>query len=449
MGISFNNIKLTGQVIGKAFTSIVTDTLWPYVSLLLNGDGAANGANNNTFVDSSPNNYAITASGSPAQGSFSPYGNLWSNYFNGTNATQDAIICPVTNLTTGNFTVEVWGNFQSTGNDQQIIDLGASGFSLYLTGSGIRVFNRVLGADLFGATAPITFGQWTHIAFVLTTGTTNGANLYINGVKQLTATSNTSFSSTTVTVGSRYAYYSSAPAGWFGVLGYLSNARITNTIVYTSNFTPSTSPLTAVTGTALLTCQSNRFIDNSSNAYALTINGAPSVQRFSPFSPTSAYSKSLISGSGYFNGSSDLSIPSFPVIGNNSFTAETWFYMTTVPASGSAGTIFSMNANSGTYGAFRVEITPTSQIQLLMSTDGANWQINSGAISNVMLNEWMHVAITRNATSGAVDMYLNGQSIFTGSIGSLYGVPSIKSGQARMQPIVYISHYRDIFRMRE
>ena len=52
------------------------------VSLLLNGDGT-NGAQNNTFLDSSTNNFTITRNGNTTQGSFSPYGSLWSNYLNG------------------------------------------------------------------------------------------------------------------------------------------------------------------------------------------------------------------------------------------------------------------------------------------------------------------------------------------------------------------------------
>ena len=52
------------------------------VTLLLHGDGT-NGGQNNTFVDSSANAFTITRNGNTTQGSFSPYGSNWSNYFDG------------------------------------------------------------------------------------------------------------------------------------------------------------------------------------------------------------------------------------------------------------------------------------------------------------------------------------------------------------------------------
>jgi hypothetical protein len=45
--------------------------------------------------------------------------------------------------------------------------------------------------------------------------------------------------------------------------------------------------------------------DNSTNDFAITVNGNPSVQPFSPFAPSAAYSPSVNGGSGYFDGSGD------------------------------------------------------------------------------------------------------------------------------------------------
>jgi hypothetical protein len=54
-------------------------------TLLLHGDGT-NGAQNNTFLDSSTNNFTITRNGNTTQGTFSPFSlaeGQWSNYFDG------------------------------------------------------------------------------------------------------------------------------------------------------------------------------------------------------------------------------------------------------------------------------------------------------------------------------------------------------------------------------
>ena len=53
--------------------------------LLLHGDGT-NGAQNNTFLDSSTNNFTITRNGNTTQGTFTPFSlaaGEWSNYFDG------------------------------------------------------------------------------------------------------------------------------------------------------------------------------------------------------------------------------------------------------------------------------------------------------------------------------------------------------------------------------
>ena len=63
------------------------DQYWPNTTLLLQGNGT-NGAQNNTFLDSSTNNFTITRNGNTTQGSFTPYqaNGYWSNYFDGSSS---------------------------------------------------------------------------------------------------------------------------------------------------------------------------------------------------------------------------------------------------------------------------------------------------------------------------------------------------------------------------
>jgi 6-phosphogluconolactonase (cycloisomerase 2 family) len=134
--------------------------------------------------------------------------------------------------------------------------------------------------------------------------------------------------------------------------GYLSNVRyVVGTGLYSSNFTPSTIPLPAVTNTVLLTGQSPAIQDNSLNQFPLTLNGNPAPTDFSPFVPELIENVSqlsykldypgislkeideatLTSGSVYFDGNGDfLSIPSNTAFafGTGDFTVEAWIMRT-------------------------------------------------------------------------------------------------------------------------
>ena len=91
-------------------------------------------------------------------------------------------------------------------------------------------------------------------------------------------------------IGTSTLYIGSAGNNTLRFKGFLSDVRLVKgTAIYTTNFTPPTEKLTAVTGTSLLTCQSNRFIDNSTNAYTITVNGNPKVSAFNPFGQESEY----------------------------------------------------------------------------------------------------------------------------------------------------------------
>jgi len=382
------------------------DPLWEYVTLLLHGNGT-NGAQNNTFIDSGSNAFTITRNGTPTQGSVSPFGPDWSNYFPGT-ASNNLSVANNTALQfgTGDFTVECWVYVNAlAATSQGFICKWATntGWELILSGTSSGTPNKFvfyIGSGAGGPANNIVTGTtsavantWYHLAFTRSSGT---LNLFVNGVLETTATGNTSnFTETNI------VRFGTETGTNLLLNGYISNARLLKgTALYTATFTPPSAPLTAITNTSLLTCQSNYFKDNSSNNFAITATGTPSVQRFSPFSMGSAYSTSVIGGSGYYNGSTDyLTIPSNAAFGygTGSFTIEFWVNIST---------------NSTITPAFfdQRNATVTQIVPLVGLNAGALIYYVNGAYRitgpTLPINIWCHIAVSREIN--VTKMFLNG-----------------------------------------
>jgi len=385
----------------SAPAALVTDPYFPYVTMLLHGDGT-NGAQNNTFLDSSTNNFSITRNGNTTQGSFSPYGSNWSNYFDGTGdylQTSSGFT-----LGTGDFTVEAWV-FGTTANQKPEVWINGGQVGQFVVSTNFNAADAgvILGAlspagsgwsvGLTGSTA-LTTNSWNHVAWVRSSGV---ITVYLNGV----ANGTYSNSSNSISLG-RIGAFDSAN---YDLNGYISNLRaVAGTAVYTSAFTPPTAPLTAIANTSLLTCQSNRFIDNSTNAFTITRNGDTSVQRFSPFSPSAAYSTSVIGGSGYFDGSTDwLSVAdgSWITLGTNNFTAECWIYNTS--STGAGQYICGQGATAASSVSFELYLTSSRTLQGGIYVGSQKYATSTGTIP---LNAWTHVALVRDG--GNIRIYING-----------------------------------------
>jgi len=358
--------------------------------MLLHGDGT-NGAQNNTFLDSSGNSLSLTRNGNATQGSFSPYGSNWSNFFDGTSYLS---LATATALGTGNVTVELW--FYPT-------DISATYQNLYegrsaaATNTGLGVFQYGQTIEIYGnglkvssAASAFTVNTWTHFAVVRTSGT---CQIYINGVASGSSASySDNFTSTTRRIGTNAANANA-------YTGYISNLREVTSALYSGTFTPSTTPLTAVSGTTLLTCQSNRFIDNSSNAYAITISGTPSVQRFNPFGTATAYSTAVIGGSGYFDGTGDyVSTPSTSnlTFGSGAFTIEAWVYAN---ALGSFAGIFSQWPDNGATANNSYTLESVGSIMYFYWVDSSPALYGPANLGSIETGVWTHFAICRSGST--------------------------------------------------
>jgi Concanavalin A-like lectin/glucanases superfamily len=211
----------------------------------------------------------------------------WSNKFNGT---TDYITTPANTafaFGTGDFTVEAW-LFVTALNGSSSFGGQIAGCQIYgtsadwlfcLTATNYLYFQIGSGASgALTSSSAVPLKTWTHVALVRVSGV---VTIFINGTNVSSAT----YSSNITNASTPFSFGGPSNGSALGLLyGYISNLRVVKgTAVYTSNFTPSTTPLTAITNTSLLTCQTGSFIDTSSNNFTLTNSGTPYIASQNPF----------------------------------------------------------------------------------------------------------------------------------------------------------------------
>lgn len=398
-----------------------TDPYWNNVSLLLHGDGIGatpNGQQNNTFLDSSSNNFTITRNGTPTQGSFSPYSlngvvyspslNGGGAYFPGVNSNFLSVPSNAAfNFSSGTFTVECWirANAVASGTYQHIV----GNYNSTTTGWELAIDNKVYfnfsgdGIDIAGTTI-LQPNVWYHIAV---SGSTGSYKLYVNGVQEgATYTGATSLAGGNLgigAIGDRSGFVGSIPLN-----GYISNLRITNgAALYTGNFTPPTSPVTLTSnggatpstaptsGQVALLCDfTNGGIFDNTKKNVLTTVGDAKV---------STTQVKYGTGAMYFDGTGDrLTIPSSTnfEFGTGNFTIEFWAYCTNL-AGGNAGEMGVV--------CFRQSSTNEARPSIFIVGNQFVYITNQTvriASSTISANTWYHVTVSRS--SGTTKMFVNG-----------------------------------------
>jgi hypothetical protein len=428
-------------------SAVTADPYYEYTTLLLPGNGT-NGATNNTFLDASTNNFTITRNGNTTQGTFSPFSQTgWGNYFSANTSELSFASNAAFNLSGVSWTIEFWTypTENAPARDRNwITRRQASGgftssYQIYC-GSGANTLKfLVTGQTVVTSTSSLTPNQWNHVAVVW-----NGTTLYffINGVQDATTGTYGAGSG-----GDAEPLRIGRLATNDNVLSYMSNVRVVKGVaVYTGNFTVPSTPLaitqssgtniSAITGTqtSLLTCQSNRFVDVTANAFVPTVGTGTSVQAFSPFNPTASWSAATYGGSGYFDGNGDsvnaASNAAF-AIGTGDFTIEAWIY----PIS------------FGTYAyVFGVPVTGG----LVFSKEATNFVIRAFNVGDQLqyatlpaLNTWTHVAASRSGTT--LRMFYNGVQVAstTNSYNFAQGAAYIGNENTNAAPWNgYISNFR-------
>jgi hypothetical protein len=341
-------------------------------------------------------------------------------YFDGTG---DYSTVPMRNdlqLGSGQFTVECWFYAPSSTGDTALLGnyrvnsypTNTAGWDIILQSGGVNFRWGSPAYNDTGTPTPITLNQWNHIAVV---NTGSAIKMFINGTQVFTTSTNI-----TVTNSAESVMW----VGWAGSLsgttinpftGYIDDLRITKGVArYTANFTPPTAALPTIPPTIAadpwwgnvsllldgnttdaydpywqnvsLMLTGDDFIDWSNNHLAITntnITLSNTIKKYG----TSSLAFSGVSG----NALSISDQGTTNSIGTGDFTVEAWAYYLDLlgwrdiicfvgPPS------WGITTNTGDLGAYGIGINASGTI--------------------VPINQWFHVAVTRQ--SGTVRLFLNG-----------------------------------------
>ena len=404
----------------QTFTLSFLSALWDETVLSI-GTSSTNGLTNSTFIDDGANSLTVTPTGNSTQSSFHPFLDYYSVHMP-SGATASV---PGTNLAPGTseFCYEGW--VYITDNTQAIMFIsqwnnGSGQHGPFITGGQLWFYrgNYGSGEAYKRTTTTIPLNTWTHIA--ITRDSSNVWRFFFDGVEQSTSiTSAGSVAwSDSINLTSTQTVYLGGNSNYNNNEVYLSNLRLViGDAVYTSNFTPPTEPLTAITGTALLCYKDNRLIDNSANNLTITSTTAR-VRAFNPFGQLSEYAPRQQKGSAYFDGNGDFvtiagdGVNNLFTLGTGDWTAELWYYRegTGTQQYGDANIITTATPTD----AVGFAVLDRGGTYAVLAGAGSGWAFNTSTGVPMKHGQWTHIAFV-HTNSNTFTLYENGIQVWTGT----------------------------------
>ena len=391
----------------STITATAKDIFFNLVTLLLGPPNTVT-----AITDTSANNFNVAPSGQTPITNFSPYGEGYFSVSNSSTAT--AAGASWMRYPTGTFnyfgtrtTVEAWiyvptligstsypvlTNQDSSGALGQVrLEIFASTATTFTLG----IYSTVTNSNAF-STITGNVKEWVHVAWQIdcvVPGPNNQVILSINGRTESVSRNWTGLTA----AGSPATALSVGGNGYFSsyLPGFISNLRVVqgDSFVYgPTNFVPPTTPLTAIPGTQVLLCQSNRYVDANTQLPPKTLSNISTSNQIRSSNPFGVNVTST-DGSGFFSSTyaNSLSIASstnFAPTGD--FTIRFWFYPTTINATHHLIGNYTANLTTD----WVIEITSTGVLQVFL--DGATLRLSS---SGVVINQWYYVTVTRSGTT--------------------------------------------------
>ena len=363
----------------------------------------------NKYVrDTSDSAHTMELRGTAAQShttTVSPYtSGGYSAFFDGSG---DSITMPFDGgqqFGTGDFTVEAWvypNTIPGGGVNNDMTVWGHFGSTrtmfFYLSNADL---GPVLwdGSSGHGSSLKAKLNQWTHIAWVRSSGT---MKTYVDGQLGGTTTSYT----TNFNEGTKYPWIGASEFSNRYFHGYISDLRVVKgTAVYTTEFTPPRSRLTAITNTELLACHLPYFKDGSSNNLTLTANGNTYLESFAPYE-REAYDSTKHGGSFYIDNTSDGNLETTDKatnqiqLGTGDFTVELWYRPKSVTSTWEA----IISKAYTTTGGWRLYKDASNGYLKWYSSTTLKATTTSAVLKN---DTWTHIAVVRDDTT--LNIYADG-----------------------------------------